>query len=66
MLQHAPMNTAISISSTALGSLYFKTLSMFVMLFIYYVVFSPFVIDDPIGEFLMFLLAWFTGCAVGL
>ena len=29
-------------------------------------VFSPFVIDDPIGAFLMFLLAWVTGCAVGL
>ena len=66
MMQHAPMNTAITISSAALGSLYFQTLSMFVILFIYYVVFSPFVIDDPIGAFLMFLLAWFTGCAVGL
>ena len=66
MMQHAPMNTAITISSAALGSLYLQTLSMFVILFIYYVVFSPFVIDDPIGAFLMFLLAWFTGCAVGL
>ena len=49
MMQHAPMNTAISISSPVLGSLYLQTLSMFVILFIYYVVFSPFVIDDPIG-----------------
>ena len=66
VMQHAPINTAISISSAALGSLYLQTLSIFVILFIYYVVFSPFVIDDPIGTFLMFLLAWFTGCAVGL
>ena len=66
MMQRAPMNTAITISSAALGSLYFQTLSMFVILFIYYVVFSPFVIDDPIGAFLMFPLVWFTGCAVGL
>ena len=29
-------------------------------------IFSPFIIDNPIGTFLMFLLAWFTGCAVGL
>ena len=49
MRQHALMNTAISISSPVLGSLYLQTLSMFVILFIYYVVFSPFVIDDPIG-----------------
>lgn len=66
MMQHAPMNTAIAISSAALGSLYLQTLSMFVILLVYYVVFSPFVIDDPVGTYLMFLLAWFTGCAVGL
>ena len=65
-MQHAPLNTAIAISSAALGSLYLQTLSMFVILLVYYVVFSPFVIDDPVGAFLMFLLAWFTGCAVGL
>ena len=66
MMQHAPMNTAIAISSAALGSLYLQTLSMLVILLIYYVVFTPFVIDDPVGAFSMFLLAWFTGCAVGL
>ena len=66
MMQHGPMNTAIAISSAALSSLYLQTLSMLVMLLIYYVIFSPFVIDDPVGAFSMFLLAWFTGCAVGL
>ena len=39
MMQHAPKNTAITISPAALGSLYLQTLSMFVILFIYYVVF---------------------------
>lgn len=66
MMQHAPMNTAITISSAALSSLYLQTLSMLTILLVYYVIFSPFVIDDPIGAFLMFLLAWFTGCAIGL
>ena len=66
MMQHAPMNTAITITSAALSSLYMQTLSMFTILLIYYVIFSPFIIDNPIGTFLMFLLAWFTGCAVGL
>jgi len=66
MMQHAPMNTVITISSAALGSLYLQTVSMLFILLIYYVVFTPFVIDEPIWAFLMFLLAWFTGCAVGL
>ena len=51
MMQRAPMNTAIAISSAALGSIYLQTLSMFVILLVYYVVFSPFVIDDPVGAF---------------
>lgn len=66
MMKHAPMNTAIAISAAALGSLYIQVLSMFVILFIYHVAFSPITIDDPISAFGMVLLAWFTGCAVGL
>ncbi len=66
MMKHAPMNTAIAITAAALGSLYIQVLSMFVILFIYHVAFTPITIDDPISAFGMVLLAWFTGCGVGL
>ena len=66
MMKHAPMNTVISIAAAALSSLYIQTLSMLVILFGYHVAFKPVQIDQPIPAFGMFLLAWFTGVAVGL
>ena len=66
MMKHAPMTTAIAIFSAALGALYIQVLSVVVILFIYHVAFAPVVIDDPVGAFGMLLLAWFTGCAVGM
>ena len=66
MMQHAPMNTIVAITSAAIGALYIQTLSMVVILFLYHVIFSPIHIEDPIGTYAMLLLAWFTGCAVGL
>ena len=66
MMQHAPMNTAISISSAALASLYLQVLSACVILLIYYVLVTPFVIEDPVGAMAMFLLAWASGATIGL
>ncbi|WP_422031658.1 ABC transporter permease [Roseovarius sp.] len=66
MMQHAPMNTIISIAAGALSTLYIQALSLLTILFVYHVVFKPFEIDQPVLAFSMFLLAWFTGCAVGL
>ncbi|MGD9861979.1 MAG: ABC transporter permease [Pseudodonghicola sp.] len=66
MMQHAPMNTVITISAAALGSLYIQVLTMFVVLFGYHVAIKPITIDQPIQAFGMLLLSWFTGCAVGL
>ena len=66
MMQHAPMNTVIAISSAALGTLYIQVLSLFMILFIYHVAFTPFVIEQPYAAFGMLLLAWFTGATVGL
>jgi len=66
MMQHAPMNTIISISAAAVGSLYIQTLTMFAILFIYHVAITPLYIYDPISAYGMVILAWFTGCAVGL
>ncbi len=66
MMKHAPMNTIIAIGSAAFGSLYTSTLSMFTMLFIYHIAFSPIWMPEPIQAFSMFLLAWASGCAIGL
>lgn len=66
MMQHGPMNTVISIVSAALGALYIQVLSALVILFIYHTAFVRIEIDDPVGAFGMLLIAWFTGCAVGL
>lgn len=66
MMQHAPMNTIVSISSAALGALYIQVLSLFVILFIYHVAFTPVEIDKPFSAFGMLLIAWFTGCALGI
>ena len=66
MMQHAPMNTVIAISSAALGALYIQLLSLFAILFVYHVAFTPFDIDNVPGAFAMLILAWFTGGALGL
>lgn len=66
MMQHAPMNTIVSICSSAVGALYVQVLSLFTILFIYNVAFTPVHIEDPVGAFCMLLLAWFTGLALGL
>ncbi|TDK44389.1 ABC transporter permease [Antarcticimicrobium luteum] len=66
MMQHAPMNTVITITAAAIGSLYIQVLTMIAILFVYHVAFTPITIDQPIPAFGMVLLSWFTGCTVGL
>ncbi len=66
MMHHAPMNTTIAITSSALGTLYIQVLALFVVLFVYHVGFRPLDILDPVGAFAMVLLAWFSGVAVGM
>ena len=66
IMQHAPMNTVISICSAALAVLYIQILSLAVILSIYYAVKTHFVIMDPVGAMAMLLLAWFSGVAIGL
>ena len=66
MMQHAPMNTIVSIAGAALSALYIQVLSVLVILFVYHVGITPFEIYRPIAAFGMILLAWFTGVAVGL
>ncbi|MCE8005458.1 ABC transporter permease [Aestuariivita sp.] len=66
MMQHAPMNTIVAIGAAALGALYIQVLTLAVILFGYHVLISPITINDPAGAFMMFLLAWFAGIALGL
>lgn len=66
MMQHAPMNTIISISAAAFGSLYIQMLSLFLILYGYHVGVKPIVIDNPKGAFAMVMLAWFSGIALGI
>lgn len=66
MMQHAPMNTIVAIAAAAFSSLYTQFLSLSIILFGYHVVVRPIEIDDPGGAFGMLMLAWFTGCTVGL
>lgn len=66
MMQHAPMNTIISICSAALGALYIQVLSLGVILFVYHVAFVPLEVEQPMAAFAMLILAWFTGAALGL
>ena len=66
MMKHAPMNTAIAITSAALSALYIQVLSVVVILYIYHVGFKPITIAHPVGAFSMVLLSWFSGVAVGM
>ena len=66
MMQHAPMNTIISICAAALGALYIQILSLFLILFGYHVAVTPLEIDKPIGAFTMLIVAWFGGVALGI
>jgi ABC-type polysaccharide/polyol phosphate export permease len=66
MMQHAPLNTIITIGAAALGSLYLQILSIAVILFLYHVLWHPVIIDNPAGAMGMLLLSWFTGIGVGI
>ncbi|MEW9920586.1 ABC transporter permease [Marimonas sp. MJW-29] len=66
MMQHAPMNTIISILSAAIGALYIQVLSLFIVLFVYHVAWIPVHLEQPVQAFSMLLLAWFVGCGLGL
>ncbi len=66
MMQHAPMNTFVSITSAAFAAFYTQFLSMFVVLSIYDLWTDNVEFHDMAGAFGMFTLAWFSGLSVGL
>ncbi|WP_368185487.1 ABC transporter permease [Aestuariibius sp. HNIBRBA575] len=66
MMKHAPMNTIVTITAAAVGSLYIQVLSLLTVLFLYHVIMTPVLIEEPVNAFAMLLLAWFSGVAVGV
>ncbi|MBD3763305.1 MAG: ABC transporter permease [Rhodobacterales bacterium] len=66
MMKHAPMNTIVAIFAAALGALYLQFISAVVILFAYHVLWQPISVEYPVQTLGMFMLAWGTGCAVGM
>ena len=66
IMQHAPMNTFIAICAAAMSTLYLQILSLFCVLFIYHVAFTPLIVQYPIGAMAMLLAAWLSGVGVGM
>lgn len=66
MMQHAPMNTFVSIASAALGALYLQFLSMAVVLSVYELWTGNVEFYYWPGALGMFFLAWFSGVSVGM
>lgn len=66
MMQHRPMNTIVAIVASAMSSLYMQILTLLIVLSFYHVIWAPLTIHDPIAAAGFFLMAWFSGCAVGL
>lgn len=65
-MRHAPMNTAIAMITAAIGALYLITLTLLIMLLLYYVLVEPFTILHPFYAYCMVLIGWFTGCCAGV
>jgi ABC-type polysaccharide/polyol phosphate export permease len=66
LMQHAPMNTLVAILSSALSALYTQTVSLLVLLLILHTMFTPLTFFYWPGALMMFLLAWASGCVIGL
>lgn len=66
LMQHAPMNTIISIAASAVATLYRQIFSISVILLFYHIFFAPISIHDPVSVLGVVLVSWFFGIAVGM
>ncbi|MEM9972053.1 MAG: ABC transporter permease, partial [Pseudomonadota bacterium] len=66
MMKHLPMNQGIAVCAAALGALYTQAISVVAILGVYHLIWKPISLHDPFGASMMLLLAWFSGCALGL
>ncbi|AJE44986.1 ABC transporter permease [Celeribacter indicus] len=65
MMQHAPMNTAIALTSAALSTLYTQILSVTVILVGYELLSGAVEFQNLTGAFGMLMMAWASGAAIG-
>ena len=63
---HGPMNPIVSIVSACISVLYRQFFTVSVVLLVYHLAYQPISIQMPIQALGMLLVAWFSGCAVGL
>lgn len=66
MMKHGPMNTAVMMAGAALAALYRQTFSSIVVLVAYNYLIQPIHIYKPLACYGMLLMAWFSGCCIGL
>jgi len=66
MMQHAPMNTLVSICSAALSVLYIQMISVLCILLLIHTIVEPVDIHNWPGALRMFLLAWGSGAVIGI
>ena len=66
LVKHEPLNAAIMIAASALAALYQQTLGCAVILLFYYLAFEQFTIYNWQGVAVIFILAWFSGCCIGV
>ncbi|MEJ8562199.1 ABC transporter permease [Yoonia sp. GPGPB17] len=66
MMLHRPMNTIIAIVAAAVSSFYQQFTMLIIILVFYHILFTPITIHDPIAALGFLILAWFSGCAVGM
>ncbi|MDT1063256.1 ABC transporter [Paracoccus sp. CPCC 101403] len=66
MVKHGPMNTAVLIAAAALATLYRQTFAAIVILAGYHYLMEPIHIEYPVACYGMLLMAWFSGCTIGL
>ena len=66
MMQHAPMNTLVSICAAAFGILYTQLISVLCILLLIHTVIEPVEIHNWPGALRMFILAWGSGVVFGI
>ncbi|MFV0409419.1 MAG: ABC transporter permease [Paracoccus sp. (in: a-proteobacteria)] len=66
LMKHLPMNTAVSMSAAALASLYQQVLACTVLLLCTNTFIEPLNIYRIYPCIGMFIMAWFSGCCIGL
>ncbi|EBA14197.1 ABC transporter, permease protein [Roseobacter sp. CCS2] len=66
MMLHRPMNTIIAIVATAVSTFYQQFVTLMIILLVYHILLSPITIHDPIAALGFLIMAWFSGCAVGM